>query len=286
MAVNIIADSASDVSQEKAKEWGIKIIPLNVRFGEEEYLDGVTLTNRKFYEKLIETDEIPKTSQISPAVYMDAFEEATKDGDEAVCLVVSSGVSGCLQSANIAADEFEDKVHIVDTKQFCISYYILVEYAVRLRDRGLSAAEIAKELEISREKARVMSVFDTLEYLKAGGRLPSAVAFAGKVLSIKPVITITEGVVDVIGKARGSKNGNNMLIKKVKEVGGIDFDMPICMGYTGLSNETLKKYIEDGKELYEGHIDPNDAPIVSVGPTIGTYAGPGAIAIAFFPKEG
>ncbi len=282
MGVTIIADSASEVSQETAKEWGIKVIPLKIRFGEEEFLDGVTLSNKRFYEKLIESDELPKTSQISPADYEDCFKAAVEAGDEVVCLTISSGVSGCVQSANIAAAEYEGKVYVVDTMQFCISYYILVEYAVRLRDAGKSAKEIADEITRVREKAIVLAVFDTLEYLKAGGRLSSTAAFVGEILSIKPVITITNGIVDVIGKARGSKKGNNMLIEKVKAIGGIDFTMPVVTGYTGLSDEYLQKYLEDSRDLYDGDI--SDIRKVSVGATVGTYAGPGAIAVAFYPK--
>jgi DegV family protein with EDD domain len=282
MGVKIIIDSSSDVSQEKAAEWGIKVIPLKVRFGNEEFEDGVTLSNRTFYEKLIETDEIPKTSQISPYTYEEAFREALEAGDEVVCLVISSGVSGCLQSANIAAQECGAGIHVVDTRQFCISYYILAEYAVRLRDRGMNAAEIASEIERVKDSATLVSVFDTLEYLKLGGRLSSAAAFAGSVLAIKPVISISDGIVDVIGKARGSKNGNNMLVQRIEKLGGIDFSMPLCLGYTGLSDELLKKYLQDSYHLYAGQVET--IPIVSVGATIGTYAGPGAIAFAFFPK--
>ncbi|MBE5924381.1 MAG: DegV family protein [Lachnospiraceae bacterium] len=283
MAVRIIVDSASDVSQATAKEWGITVVPLKVRFGDDEYQDGKTLSNTEFYERLIETDVVPKTSQIPPAEYIDEFENAVEAGDEVVCLVLSSGVSGCFQSATIASSDFEDKIHLVDTRQFSLSYYILVEYAVRLRDEGKSAAEIAEAIENAKSRAKVLSVFDTLEYLKAGGRLSSTAAFVGNVLSIKPVITITDGVVEVIGKARGSKNGNNILNQTIDKVGGIDFSMPICFGYTGLSDDMLQKYIRDGKDIYEGKLD--ELKVVSVGATIGTYAGPGAIAVAFFMNE-
>ena len=280
MGVAIISDSASDIPQSTAKKWGITILPLKVRFGEDEYLDGKTISTEEFYEKLIEQNVLPKTSQIPPQEYANAFGEAVKKGDEVVCLTLSSGVSGCYQSACLAAEEYEGKVFVVDTMQFCLSEYILVEYAVWLRDEGKSAGEIASLITDIRKRARVMSVFDTLEYLKAGGRLSAAVAFAGSVLSIKPVITIEDGIVSVIGKARGSKNGNNLLVRKIKEYGGVDYDMPICFGYTGLSNEMLLKYIKDGAELYEGKLD--EIVIVKVGAAIGTYAGPGAIAVAYF----
>ena len=283
MAVRIIADSASDIPQETAKKWGITILPLNVRFGDEEFQDGVTLSNREFYEKLIETDEIPKTSQIPPFTYEEAFREAVDNGDEVICFTLSSGLSGCFQSANIAADDFEDKVTVLDSGQVCISYYILVEYAVRLRDEGKSKDEIVSLLSEKIKTVKVLAVFDTLEYLKLGGRLSGAAAFAGNMLSIKPVITIEGGLVQVIGKARGSKNGNNMLMQNVKNSGGIDFSMPVCLGYSGLSDDMLRKYINDSASLYEGKTESLN--VVTVGSTIGTYAGPGAIAVAFFPMN-
>ena len=280
MGVQIITDSSSDVSQERAKEWGITVIPLKIRFGEEEYEDGVTLSNREFYEKLVETDEIPKSSQIPPFEYESRFREAVEAGQEVVCLCLSSGVSGSFQSAQIAAEEFAGRVHVVDTKQFCIALYLLVQRAVQERDAGKSAAEIVEIIEKEREQVHLISLFNTLEYLKLGGRISGAAYVAGSMLSIKPVISIEDGLVKILGKARGSKNGNNMLKEYVKECGGINFDKPLCLAYTGFSDETLQKYIADSRELYEGHEDM--LPIVTVGATIGTYAGPGAIALAFF----
>ncbi len=283
MAVRIITDSASDISQELAKKWNITVIPLKVRFGEEEFLDGVTLTGPDFYKKLVETDEIPKTSQISPYEYAQYFEEADKAGDELIYFCLSAGVSGSYQSACIAADDYSDNIHIVDTRQFCISEYIIVQRDVELRDQGMNATRITEVIANEMKKAHVIAVFDTLEYLKLGGRLSSAAAFAGNLLMIKPVITIDEGIVKVIGKARGSKNGHNMLMEFVKKHGGIDFDKPVCLAYTGFSDETLMKYVEDSKVLYEGHEDKLQYAVV--GATIGTYAGPGAIALAYFEKD-
>ncbi len=282
MAVRIITDSASDISQEKAKEWGITVLPLKVRFGDEEFLDGVTLSSTDFYKKLVETDEIPKTSQISPYDYSEEFRKADEAGDEIIYFSLSSGVSGSYQSACIAAEDFSDNIYIVDTKQFCISEYIIVQRAVQLRDQGLNAKEIIDTITPELQKAHVIAVFDTLEYLKLGGRISSAAAFAGNILMIKPVITIEDGVVMVIGKARGSKNGHNMLMEFVKKTGGIDFDKPICLAYSGFSDEILKKYVEDSKVLYEGQEDKIQYAVA--GATIGTYTGPGAIALAYFEK--
>ncbi len=282
MAIRILTDSASDISQERANEWGITVLPLKVRFGEEEFLDGVTLKGSEFYHKLVETDEIPKTSQISPYEYQEQFSAAKEAGDDLIYFCLSAGVSGSYQSACIAAEDYSDVVTIVDTRQFCISEFIIVQRAVQLRDAGMNAKDIVDQISVEMKKAHVISVFDTLEYLKLGGRLSSAAAFAGNLLMIKPVITIEDGVVKVIGKARGSKNSHNMLIEFVNKTGGIDFTKPICLAYSGFSDDMLKKYVEDSKALYEGHEDKLQYAVV--GATIGTYAGPGAIALAYFEK--
>lgn len=280
MAIRIITDSASDIPQDVAKEWGVTVLPINVRFGDEEYLDGVTLSADDFYHKLIETDEVPKTSQISPYVYAQEFEKADEAGDELIYFCLSSRVSGCYQSATLAAADYSDNIHIVDTKQFCISEYILVQRAVMLRDEGKSCDEIISIIQEEMKSVHVISAFDTLEYLKLGGRLSSAAAFAGNMLMIKPVITIEDGVVKVIGKARGSKKSHNMLTEFVTNSGGIDFSKPLCLAYSGFSQEVLTKYVEDSKAIYEGHEDQLQYTVV--GATIGTYAGPGAIALAYF----
>ena len=288
MSVRIITDSASDISQELAKELNITVLPLKVRFGEEEFLDGVTLSNRQFYERLIETDEIPKTSQITPFEYRNHFEKAVKAGEQVICFTLSSGVSGSYQSACVAAQEFEGDVFVVDTQQFCISEAIIVERAVQMRDSGMDAAAVFEAIEVEKKDAHVLAIFNTLEYLKLGGRISAAAAFAGGLLSLKPVLSIEDGVVKILGKARGSRNGNNMLTEFAEKLGGIDFERPFCFGYTGFSDETLKKYIHDSARLYEDKIDVNNPDkfrIHKVGATIGTYAGPGAIAVAFFAAK-
>ena len=286
MGISIITDSASDIPQETAKKWGIKVIPLKVRFGEEEFLDGVTLPYTVFYEKLVESDTLPKTSQIPPFEYEEIFRNEVDAGNDVIYISLSYGVSGCYQSACLAAEEIGGRVHVIDSMQFCISQYIIVARAVELRDEGKSADQIVSIIEQEKKSARVISVFDTLEYLKLGGRISAAAALAGGVLSIKPVITIENGVVAVVGKARGSKNGNNLLIQYIEKNGGIDFDRPICLAYSGLSDIMLKKYLEDSKHLYEGNYkgELNEIPVAHVGATIGTYAGPGAIACAYFQK--
>ncbi len=280
MAVKIITDSASDIPQERAGELDIQVMPLTTVFGSEEFLDGVTLTNREFYEKLIETDELPHTSQLTPFQYREAFSRAAAGGDEVLYISLSSGLSGSCGSAVAAAAEFEGQVTVVDSLNVCIGQQLLVLYAVRLRDKGLSAAAIARELEARRGDVRVLALLDTLEYLKKGGRISPTVAFAGELLSIKPVVAVENGQVALVGKARGSKNGNNLLTRFVENSSGIDFDMPYALAYSGLDDTLLQKYIRDSEALYKGRA--GELPICTVGSTIGTHVGPGAIAVAFF----
>ncbi len=282
MSVRIVIDSASDITKEKADALGLDLMPLKTIFGDEEYLDGVTLSHHEFYEKLIESGIFPTTSQISPHEFEHKFKEIKEAGDTAVVITLSSLLSGTYQSAHLALDGYEDCIHLVDSKNLCIGEQNLVMYAIRLRDQGCSAEEIVSELEDKKSKICVLAVFDTLEYLKRGGRLSSTAAWAGNLLSIKPVISAEKGEIVILGKARGSKNGNNLLIQQVAAHGGIDFTMPHCLGYTGLDDTMLQKYLKDSASLWDGKVAIEDIPISTVGSTIGTHAGPGAIAVSFF----
>ncbi len=283
MGIRIVCDSACDITQEQAKEWGITILPLKNIWGEEEYLDGITMTPQMFYERLIETDVLPTTSQITPFEYETVFEEAAKAGDTVLCLTVSAKLSGCYQSACIARQEYEDRVILIDTCNVALGEHILVKRAVELRDQGRSPEEIAETIEAEKSRVRLIALLDTLEYLKKGGRVSATAALAGTVLNIKPVVSVVDGEVVVLGKARGSKNGNNKLMELVRESGGVDFERPYLLGYSGLSDELLQKYIRDSAALYQGKTE--DLPIAVVGSVIGTHAGPGAIALAFFSNQ-
>ncbi len=279
MAVRIITDSASDLSREAAGKLGVEVIPISVFFGEREYLDGENMTAQEFFERLIETDELPRTCQIPPYRFEEVFRRVRDVGDTVVYISMSSKLSGSFQSAVMAAEE-DSGVYVVDSENVSIGEQILVLLAARLRNQGLSAGEIAGKLEGRRGDVRVLALLDTLEYLKKGGRISSAVAFAGGVLSIKPVVAVENGEVVLVGKARGSKNGNNLLRSFVERAGGIDFDMPYALGYSGLTDGLLRKYIADSDELYAGRA--SELPISAIGSTIGTYTGPGAVGVAFF----
>ena len=281
--IKILVDSASDLEQSNAEALGVSLLPLQIRFGEEEFLDGVTLSHRAFFEKLVETNTLPQTSQINEYRFEEAFSELTEDGSEVVAITLSSKLSGTHASAVKAAKKFGGKVHVVDSLNACIGERVLLEYAVRLVKEGrLGAAEIAAELDEKKGKIQLLAVLDTLQYLRKGGRISSVTAIAGEMLSIKPVISVVRGEVKLVGKAMGSKKGNNLLTKLVSDCGGIDFTMPYVLGYSGLSDEFLQKYIRDSEALWKEHTD--HVPYYLIGSTIGTHVGPGAIAVAFFAK--
>ena len=281
MKVKIIVDSTADMRPEIAAKVGI--VPLSVHFGDREYVSGVNITPQKFYEMLVESDVLPTTSQPAPYLFEEAFEKAVSEGFDVVCLTCAGKLSGTNQSANIAAEEFAGKVYVVDSQTIAISLGILVEYALQLVERGLSAEEIVLKLLRKREKVRLLALVDTLEYLKKGGRISSTVAFAGGLLNIKPVITVADGEIKLLGKARGSKQGNNLLVQEIQKAGGVDFTMPLMLGYTGLSDALLQKYIQDSAALWEGNVE--NLPVSIVGSVVGTHAGPGAVAVAFFAAE-
>ena len=281
MSVRIILDSTADLPQ--ALKSRFTIVPLPLFFGEEEYLDGVTIDHKTFYEKLIESDVLPTTSQPTPDAFAQAYQAATADGSEALVITLSSQLSGTYQSACIAAEDFPGKVRVVDSLSAAIGAGALAQLALSLADEGLNAEAIAQELERQRENLQVIAMVGTLEYLKRGGRISKTAAIAGELLSIKPVIGIREGKVAILGKARGSKQGNNLLIKLIQESGGVDFAKPVLLGYTGLSDALLQKYIADSAQLWAE--SPSPLAVTPIGSVIGTHAGPGAIAAAFFAKK-
>lgn len=278
MGIQIVIDSTTDLPAQAAEQ--VKIVPLTIHFGEQQYVSGVDIDARSFYEKLAESDVLPTTSQPTPAAFADVFQAAVEAGDEVVCITISSKLSGTFQSASIAAMDFPGKVFVVDSRTVTLGCGILTQYALDLAKQDISARELAQRVEKKREKVRLLALLDTLEYLKKGGRISATVAFAGGLLNIKPVICVAEGEVKLLGKARGFRQGSNLLVQQIEKAGGVDFDLPVLLGYTGLSDAMLKKYMEDSAQLWQGRVD--SLPVSIVGSVVGTHAGPGAVAVAFF----
>ena len=277
--IRIITDSGSDFCPPYPEN--LTVMPLTIHFGPEEYRDGQTIDHKTFYEKLVSGTELPTTSLIPPGEFQQEFEKAEAAGETVIAVLLSSKLSGTYQSAVLAAED-RDTVYVVDSMNPTLGEQILVKYALQLVDRGLSAQAIVAELERAKSHVNLMGMPDTLDYLHRGGRISKTVAVLGGALSIKPVLRLVDGVVVMIGKARGSKNGNNYLIQEVSK-SGVDFTKPLCLGYTGLSDELLQRYIADSRQLWEGKVDK--LPISTVGATIGTHVGPGAIVVAFFDDQ-
>ena len=277
MKTRIIVDSTADLTAEVRSR--MLVVPLTIHFGEETFVDGVTIDHARFYEKLVESDVMPSTSQATPHDFEQVFRQVREAGEEAVVLTVAGKLSGTYQSAMIAAEDYPE-IHVVDSGTVAIASGILAEYALRLVDQGLDADAVARTLETEKQKVHVIAMVDTLEYLQRGGRLSKSAAIAGTLLSIKPVLCIEDGEIHILGKARGSRQGNNLLVKEIEKAGGVDFSRPVMLGYTGMSDVLLKKYVADSAALWEGYGDSLRSTVI--GSVIGTHAGPGAVAVAFF----
>ena len=290
MAIRIIVDSSADIEEDYARDHGIQIIPMTITFGNEEFAEGVDITRTEFFQRLVETDELPRTSQIPPMVFQDIFQEIVTAGDTAVVITLSSHISGTYQSACIAAAPFKESVFVVASENATIGERLLAERAWALREEGLSAADIAYCLDQEKKDIRLVASLDTLEYLHRGGRISGAAAAIGGLLSIKPVVGVVDGDVVVLGKARGSKASRNMVFEEIEKAGGVDLTRPIWVAYSGLSDKTARKYIADSLAIAteKGLIsspDEIEMPLTLVGAVIGTHVGPGGVAFAFFARE-
>ncbi|MBQ8055068.1 MAG: DegV family protein [Lachnospiraceae bacterium] len=279
MAIRIITDSTVDIADSYMSRF--IVVPLTVSFGEDDYIDGVTINKQEFYQKLISSPELPKTSQATPEAFAKVFRQLRDQGDEGVVITVSSCLSGTWQSACLAAEDFEN-IRVVDSRNVSIASGVLALYALRCAEDGMTLDALARHLSKKRDEIGLVAMVDTLEYLKKGGRISAAAALAGGLLGIKPVVTCREGELAVLGKARGSKKANNLLVEQIRK-DGIDFSMPLLLGYTGLSDDLLRRYIEDSRCLWEGRVTRLDC--VHLSSVIGTHAGPGAVAVAYFKSN-
>ena len=279
--IRILTDSASDILPAEAEQLGVTVIPLNVTLEDGTVLrDGVDMTPSAYYEILAGCRKLPTTSQPSPELFENFFLEAAATGDEVIGIFLSHALSGTYQCAKLAADMANvDNVLFVDSGHVCLSEALLVRLAVQLRDSGKTAGQIAAILEHAKEHLHLVAAIDDLKYLRKGGRLPAAVAVAGGMLGIKPLITIQDGRVAMAGKARGLPGAYVALFKKVEEMGGINPAFPALAGYTVSPREVtpIQTYLRD-------NLQQEDLLVRQIGCVIGTHAGPGAFGIAFFDK--
>lgn len=280
--IRILTDSACDILPAEAQKLGVTVIPLNVTLEDGTVLrDGIDQTPTEYYEHLASCHKLPTTSQPSPELFERFYLEAAAAGDEVLGIFLSHELSGTYQCAKLAADIANvDNVVFVDSMSLCIGQALLVRLAAHLRDAGKSVIQIAATLEHAKEHLHIIAAVDDLKYLRKGGRLPAAVAVAGGMLGIKPLLTVKEGKVAMAGKARGLPGAYVAMFKLIDELGGIHPDSPVIAGYTLSQREAqpIVTYLKDNLHL--------EQPLISqIGCVIGTHTGPGAFGVAFFDKD-
>lgn len=272
--IRILIDSTSDMSRRECREAGIEIVPLTVHIGGKNYIDGVDLSQSEFYTLLKQSDEFPKTSQPSPEQFAAHFERAQANGDELICILLSSALSGTCQSAYIAkAMVGYEGVHIIDSLSITAGIRVMADHAQKLIAQGLTAGQIVAALENLKRRIRVTAALDTLEYLAKGGRLGKAAANIGAMFHLKPVIAISpEGTVDIadkqIGKVRAMQSIIGALTAKP-----IDPDFPIYTVYSDMEANVAQL---EGRMENSGFFS---AQRIHIGATIGAHVGPGAYGV-------
>ena len=276
--VRIITDSAADFEPYEYQKLNVICIPITVMLGEKEYQETVDLNKDQFFELLASTGASPKTAQPSPQCLMDIFADAKACGDEAIYITLSSALSGTYQSAVMTCEDADsDACFVIDSKNATGGQRLLVEYAVRLRDEGKTAAQIVEAVEALRDKIVLYACIDTLEYLYRGGRISHTVYKLGTMAPVKPVIRVTEeGTIEVPAKAMGMRKGMDLLCKRIEQQKPSE-NHNLYVMYTADRDigRTLAKKIQDlGYEIPEERI-------IQVGAGIGSHIGPNACGIVY-----
>ena len=275
--VQIITDSTSDLTTQEAAALHVHLIHMRVIFEDGVYVDGVDIDKETFYAKQAEAKVLPKTTQLNPQEYCDAFQPLLDTGDEVVAILLSSKLSGSFQSASIAAGMVEggERLHLVDSLNATIGEGLLVREAVRLRDAGKSAGEIAAQLEELRSRVRFLAFVGTLKYLKMGGRISAATAAVGSMLHISPVVAVVDGEVKAVGKVRGSQKILDYTLEFAKEY-PVDTRYGVVFGHSRCQ-ETAETYREKVSEA----LGLRDHTMEELGAVIGTHAGPGCYGLVY-----
>ena len=276
--IRIITDSAADFEPAELERMQITCIPLTVFLDGQEYQENVNLSKNQFYDLLLASDSFPKTSQASPQILIDLFEDTAKAGDQAIYITISSQISGTYQNALMIRDSVESEdCHVVDSRNGTGGQRMVVEYAVRLRDQGMDARQIVQALEVMRDRIELYACVSTLEYLHRGGRISHVSYTLGTIANIKPIISVdVPGRVMVPAKAIGMRKGMATLCKKV-EAKKPDPDFPFYVMYT--NNPAVAE--ELAKQVEEMGIAVPPERIIQVGAAIGAHVGPEACGLVY-----
>lgn len=276
MAIRIIIDSASDYTKEEAEREGLLFVPMGVSFGNSAYLDGVDLTKDAFYDLLVGQGGMPVSSQPSPQHLMEAFQTVVDAGDYGILLTMGSSLSGTYQTAKMIAEDYDGKIAVIDSETISVAERLLVRTAKQIAEEARTLEEAVETIQ---EKIRHLYLFgymDQLEYLKRGGRISPAMNFMANLFSVKPIIYIYNNTFELYKRARGKQKGWMELANILREKEGIQRDS-VIYGYTGYTDRYPKEFMRQYPDLAV----PEER-VFRIGSTIGTHAGPGALAVAFF----
>lgn len=277
--IRIVTDSTSDLSAARAAELGVDMLPLSVHFGEEAFRDGVDITKAEFYDRLARVEALPTTSQVNPEAFEGLFRSYVEQGDQVLGVFLSSDMSGTCQSALIARDMVGGAgIAVVDSRTVTFALGLLVEAACALRDRGLSLAELERETQALAGRIKLLAVVDTLKYLKMGGRINAATAVVGGLLGISPIITIENGLVESIGKARGRRAAFQWIAKHMEQYPP-DLSLPVVFGHSNAPEAR-----DECTAFFYSAVDGAQTLTSDIGAVVGTHAGPGAAGLAYFVK--
>lgn len=279
--LQIITDSASDITAQQAKNLNIHIAPIGIQFPDGPCPQESHEDFLRFYNRLEQAQELPMTSQPPLEYYISRFEEAKKAGDPVLVITLSSGLSGTVNGVHIAKEMADyDQVYIVDSRQAIASQRILTEHAVKLRDQGVSPEQIVAELEALRDRATVYGVIDTLTFLRKGGRIPASLAILGNTLRIKPVIVLEDAHLKAMGKALGTAAGKRMVHQRIQEHMP-DPAFPIYFVYTS-DREMGEQFMAETIEKFS--LQEYNTQLVPIGGVIGTHVGTKGVGLAYIMK--
>lgn len=276
--IKIITDSVGDLPQDLAEEWDVEIVPLTINFEDGSYRDGVDIKSDEFYKKLRTCDRLPTTAQVTPSEFLEVYKKYSNEYDDFIVITISSAMSGTFQSAVTASEigGLEDRVTVIDSKGITLGQGLMVLEAARMAKRGESKEEIINRINEMVEKVEYILVVDTLEYLKKGGRLSATKAFVGEALKIKPVLTMKDGKLIQTGKIRGRKKVIKWIMEELKE-SKVDFSKQTI----GVNHTDSREFAEELAEKIQKNFAPKEIILGDVGATVGTHAGPGAVAVYF-----
>jgi DegV family protein with EDD domain len=272
-SISVVTDSAGDLPPDLAQARGIRVVPLTIRFGDEELTDQVQLSAKEFWDRVTTGEQLPETAAPSPGAFQQAFLEAADAGaDGVICITLSSGVSATYQSARTAAAAVADRVpvSVVDSRTLTMGSGLLALLAADLADQGLDLATITDRIEDAKQRTSVYGVIATLDFLHRGGRIGGAARLVGSMLAIKPVIEVRDGVVEVESKQRTRSRSLDYLVAKVRSSTPLE-RLAVVHGAAGDVDVVVSQLSDID--------DVDDVLVADLGPVVGTHAGPGTIGV-------